>query len=265
MSRTDARPRPAVFLLRWFDAAMPVLTFVVLVLFWEAVVRVFSIPAFLLPAPSAILSSMVSVDVGQWAKHVWATLRVALMGYVLAILVSVPLAVALATSRSMSRSLYPLLVVVQSMPVVAIAPIIVVSLGAGDLPRVLIAFLITFFPIVVSTTTGLMATPPELIELSRSLRAGRSREIWHIRLPYAMPHVFSALRICTTLSLIGAVVAEFVTADKGLGYYISFSTSNLRMDAAFAGLALMVTLSLGFFRLIDLVQRVLAPWSRVKG
>lgn len=248
-------------LLALLDAGLPVLAFLALLAVWEGGTRLFHVPTFLLPAPSMILSALFGLDAALWAGHIWATVRVALLGYIVAIVVSVPLAIGLATSRTLSRTLYPFLIVIQSMPIVAVAPIIVVTLGSGDLPRVMITFLITFFPIVVSTTTGLMATPPELIELSRSLRAGRSREIWQIRLPYAMPHIFSALRISTTLALIGAVVAEFVAADKGLGYYITFSTSNFRIPAAFSGLVVLVALSLAFFKLIDFIQHRFAAWS----
>jgi NitT/TauT family transport system permease protein len=154
-----------------------------------------------------------------------------------------------------------MIIVVHSTPIVAIAPIIVVTLGVSDLPRVAITFLISFFPIVVTTTAGLLATPEELIELSRSLRADRTREMLHIRLPFALPYIFSALKISTTLAVVGAVVAEFVASQNGLGYFIQFSTSYFKVNQAFAALVLLVTVSLIFFRLIGLLQRWLAPWS----
>jgi NitT/TauT family transport system permease protein len=207
---------------------------------------------------------MVSVPLQVWLGHIWATLRVALMGYLLAIAISVPLAVALASSRLLSRTLYPILIVVQSTPIVAIAPIIIVTLGASDLPRVVITFLIAFFPIVVSTVTGLLSTPDELVELSRSLRAGRAREILHVRLPFALPHLFSALKISSTLAVIGAVVAEFVAAERGLGFFIAFSTSFFKIPNAFAGLVVLVAISLVLFRLVGLAQSFLAPWSLPK-
>lgn len=266
VTNPETRPVPAVLqrVVRGLDAAAPAVAFLVVLAVWEGATRLFSIPSFLLPAPSLIVQALFGFDLSLWLGHIWATTRVALLGYIVSILVSIPLAIGLATSRLLSRTMYPMLVVVQSMPIVAVAPIIVVTLGSGDVPRVLITFLITFFPIVVSATTGLMATPPELIELSRSLRAGRSREIWHIRLPYAMPHIFSALRISTTLALIGAVVAEFVAADKGLGYFVTLSTSQFRIPAAFSGLLVLIVLSLSFFKLVDLIQRWFAPWSLPK-
>lgn len=242
----------------------PFIAFIFLVGAWEGAVWLFEIPSFLLPAPSAIAKAAVDISLSVWAGHIWATLRVAILGYALAIVVSLPLAMALASSRLLSRTIYPLLVIIQSTPIVAVAPIIVVTLGAGDLPRVVITFLITFFPIVVSTITGLLSTPQELIELSRSLRAGGLREMLHIRLPYAVPHVFSALKISTTLAVIGAVVAEFVAAEKGLGFFIAFSTSYFKIPQAFAGLAVLVTISLVLFRMVGVAQSILLSWSLPK-
>ncbi|MFC3606231.1 ABC transporter permease [Stutzerimonas tarimensis] len=243
----------------------PWLALVVLLLIWEGVCRGFSLPSFVLPSPSAIVTAAMRLGPGVWLDHTWATLRVTLMGYGLSILIGVPLAIALASSKLLSRTLYPLLVIVQSTPIVAVAPIIVVVMGAGDLPRVFITFLIAFFPIVVSTVTGLLATPGELIELSRSLGASRSREYRNIRLPFAIPHLFSALRISITLAVIGAVVAEFVAAEKGLGYFINFSTSMFQVPQAFAALLLLVVISLVLFHLVGLLQKLLFPWSLPKG
>lgn len=248
----------------WADRLAPTAAFIVLIVVWEGACRAFLIPSFLLPSPSAIVRAGYEVSAAQWLSNITATLRVALMGYAVAIAVSIPLAVALVNSRFLSRTLYPILVIVQSTPIVAVAPIIVVTLGASDLPRVVITFLITFFPIVVSTVTGLMATPEELIELSRSLRAGRTREMLHIRLPFAVPFIFSALKISITLAIIGAVVAEFVAAEHGLGFFIMFSTSFFKIPQAFAGLAVLVALSLVLFRLCTLAQRWFVPWSLPK-
>ena len=251
-------------LLAWGDRLAPPLAFVALIVVWEVSCRLFKLPSFLLPSPSAIVVAAFELPLSLWLGHTWATLKVALLGYFAAIVISIPLAVMLVSSRLMSRTLYPILVIVQSTPIVAVAPIIVVTLGSDDLPRIVITFLITFFPIVVSTVTGMMATPEELIELSRSLRAGRAREMLHIRLPFAVPYIFSALKISTTLAVIGAVVAEFVAAERGLGFFIAFSTSFFKIPQAFAGLVVLVALSLILFRLCSVVQRRFAPWSLPK-
>jgi NitT/TauT family transport system permease protein len=245
-------------------ALLPVGTFVTIIAVWEISCHLFAIPSFVLPAPSRILGGFGSIDVLRWLEHVWSTLRVAMIGYFVSIAIAIPIAIALARSQVLSRAFYPILVIVQSTPVVAIAPIIIVALGSGDLPRVVITCLITFFPLVVSTTTGLMATPPELIELSRSLRAPVFREISQIRLPYAIPYIFSALKISVTLAVIGAVVAEFVAADKGLGYFIQFSTSMFKVQQAWAGLVILVLMSLVLFQIVVAVQRIWFPWSLPK-
>lgn len=244
--------------------ALPLVTFALILGAWEAAAHLFAIPSYVLPAPSRVAGGFDAVSLGRWAEHVWATLRVALTGYALSIAVAIPLAVALTRSEVANRALYPILVVIQSTPIVAVAPIIIVVLGAGDAPRVVITFLIAFFPLVVSTATGLTACPPELIELSRSLRAPARREITQIRLPYAIPYIFAALRISITLAVIGAVVAEFVAADRGLGYFIQFSTSMFRLPEAWAGLAVLVLLSLTLFQSVALAQRLLFPWSLPK-
>ena len=245
-------------------ALLPVGTFVAIIAVWEISCHLFAIPSFVLPAPSRILGGFGSIDILRWFEHVWGTLRVAMIGYFVSIAVAIPIAIALARSQVLSRAFYPILVIVQSTPVVAIAPIIIVALGSGDLPRVVITCLITFFPLVVSTTTGLMATPPELIELSRSLRAPVFREISQIRLPYAIPYIFSALKISVTLAVIGAVVAEFVGAEKGLGYFIQFSTSMFKVQQAWAGLVILVLMSLVLFQAVIAVQRIWFPWSLPK-
>jgi NitT/TauT family transport system permease protein len=234
------------------------------VLLWEAAARLLSIPTYLVPPPSAILGSFTSIGFERWVGHITATLRVALIGYALSIVIAIPLAVVMMRSPFLSRTLYPLLVVVQSTPVVAIAPIIIVVMGAGDAPRIVITCLITFFPLVVSTATGLAATPPELIELSRSLRASGFREITQIRLPFAVPYIFSALKISITLAVIGAVVAEFCASESGVGYFIQLSTSLFKLPQAWAGLLVLAAMSLLLFQAVVLAQKLLFPWSLPK-
>lgn len=236
-------------------------TFIAVLLLWELACRTLPIPVFVLPAPSLIVQAAVDLGAVRWSEHVTATLQVALVGYLVAIAIALPLAIALTSSELLARTLMPWLVVVQSTPIVAIAPIIVVMLGAGNLPRVVITTLIAFFPLVISTATGMASVPAELIELSRSLRAPRSREYTQIRLPYAIPYIFAALKVSITLAVIGAVVAEFVAAEKGLGYLILFATSSFKVPLAFASLAILVCSSLLLYGLIVWLHRRLFPWS----
>jgi NitT/TauT family transport system permease protein len=248
-------------LARLSDQLAPLMTFIAILLAWEFGCRGLGIPSFVLPKPSEIVTAAFVVGPSQWLDNLWATLQIVLTGYFVSICIASPLSVMLVNSRFLSRTVVPLLVIVQSTPIVAIAPIIVVTLGAGVLPRVVITCLITFFPLVVSTTTGLRATPEELIELSRSLRAGRPREFIQIRLPFAVPYIFSALKVCVTLSVIGAVVAEFVAAQKGLGYLILYDTSLFKVPQAFASLVILVCVSLLLYQAVMTVERIFFPWS----
>ncbi len=243
---------------------LPALCLLTLLPVWEVICRVFEVPNFVLPAPSEIAQAFYDVELMRWVEHAWATLRVALIGFALSIVISLPLAIIMVRSEFLRKTLYPLLVVVQSTPVVAIAPLLIVILGSGEAPRLVITCLITFFPLVVAATTGMLATPPELIELSKSLRAPAVKEIWQIRLPYAIPHIFSGLKVAVTLAIIGAVIAEFVAAEKGLGYLVQFSTSYFKIPQAFAALIVLSLMSLLLFKAVHWIQRFYFAWSLPK-
>jgi len=247
-----------------FVQASPLWTILALIGLWEAACQLFSIPPFVLPAPSAIWQAAEEFGAWKWLDSFFATLKIVLIGFAISIAISLPLAIILTHFRFLARTIYPVLVIIQSTPIVAVAPIIVVMLGTDVLPRLVIVFLITFFPLVVSTATGLAATPSELIELSRSLKAGKIREYLHIRLPFAVPYIFSALRISVTLAVIGSVVAEFVAAEKGLGFLILFSTSMFKVPQAFASLVILVPASLLLFHFVVLIQYLFFSWSLPK-
>lgn len=240
------------------------LAFVVLLGLWELACRMLALPEYILPAPSVIAVAASGLGLARWAEHLWATIEVALLGYALALVLSIPLAVAITRSALLSRIVMPWLVVIQSTPIVAVAPIIVVTLGAGVLPRVAITTLLAFFPLVVSTCLGLSSVPAEFIELSRSLRATTARQYWQVRMPFAVPHVFSAMKVSVTLAVVGAVVAEFVAAEKGLGYLILFTTSSFKVPVAFAALALLVLSSLTLYSLVQWVHQRFFGWSSPK-
>jgi NitT/TauT family transport system permease protein len=227
---------------------------------WEASVRVFGIREFLLPAPSAIWAATVAV----WPmvlEHTLSTLTTVLLGFAAAVLVSLPLAMLIASSRAISAAIYPLLVVTQSIPKVALAPILIVALGANEVPRVIVTFLVAFFPLVVASVAGLMATPPELVELGRACRAGRIQELLRIRLPFAVPFVFGGLKVAAALSVVGAVVAEFVGADAGLGYLIQTSMAFFRTPLAFSAVVILAIMGIVLFQAVSVAERILFPWS----
>ena len=226
---------------------------------WEIAWRIFNVPRFVVPLPSGILAETWAWR-GYLLTHSWVTLYETLAGFALSIAVGTPLAVMLVYSPVLRSALYPLLVVTQAVPKVAIAPVLLLLLGAGEVSKVVIAFLVAFFPIVVNTATGLAATPPELLDLSRSYRASRLKTFIKVRFPMALPFFFSGLKVAVTLSVIGAVVGEFVGSDKGLGYVIVSATSYWKSNLAFAAMLLLSVMAVGLFGLVELVERLVCPW-----
>lgn len=226
---------------------------------WEIVWRIFNVPRFVVPLPSGIVA-----ETWEWRwrllGHSWVTLYETLAGFGFSIAVATPLAVAIVYSPVLRSAFYPLLVVTQAVPKVAIAPVLLLLLGAGEVSKVVVAFLVAFFPIVVDTATGLAATPPELIDLSRSYRASALKTFLKVRFPMALPFFFSGLKVAVTLSVIGAVVGEFVGSDKGLGYVIVSATSYWKANLAFGAMLLLALMAVALFAAVELVERLLCPW-----
>lgn len=245
------------------DVVLPVGTFIALLAFWEFCVRVFEIPIYLLPAPSLIYAETAAEWSIVWG-HTMATLVTVLLGFGLSIIISLPLGFALTSSRHVSNAIYPLLVLTQSIPKVALAPILVIALGANELPRVAVTFLVAFFPLVIAIATGLLSVPADLIELSRSYKTSRLQELLRIRVPYAIPFIFSGLKAAIALAVVGAVVGEFVTSDRGLGYLIQTSTAFFRMPLAFGAMVLLSIMGIVLFQIVGIAERILFPWSSSK-
>jgi NitT/TauT family transport system permease protein len=243
----------------------PALTLVGTLLAWEALCVFFSVPGYILPRPTEIAAAAYEVPFGTWLVNIGATLQIVVLGFCFSFVIAIPLAMMLVNSRLLSNTVVPLLVVIQSTPIVAVAPILVVSLGAGTLPRIVITCLITFFPLVISTATGLRSAPSELIELSESLKAPRFRQYTQIRLPYAVPHILGAAKVAVTLAVIGAVVAEFVAADKGLGYMILNYTAVFKLGRAFCALLILLCISLTLYQLVALIERTFFAWTLPNG
>jgi NitT/TauT family transport system permease protein len=236
----------------------PVLTVVGTLVAWEFATRAFGIPAYLLPAPSRIAVSLVE-NAALILKHGWVTTIEIVLGFLLSIVVGVPLALAIFMWPAFSRSVLPLLVSSQAMPKVAVAPLFLVWFGFGLLPKVLIAFLIAFFPIVIGTAVGLASIEQEKIHLARSMGLGAAATFFKIRLPSALPSVFGGLKISITLAVVGAVVGEFVGGDAGLGYLLMVANGNIDTPLLFAGLVALTVQGVVLFFLVELVERLAIP------
>jgi NitT/TauT family transport system permease protein len=243
-----------------YEVVLPLIATAGLFLLWEAACRAFKIPGYLLPAPTEIWKDTIAIG-PTVAGHTMATFKTVMLGFVVSILISLPLAVVLTASPAIAAAVYPFLVWTQSIPKVALAPILVVLLGTNELPRIVITVLVAFFPLVISVATGLLSVPPELIELSRACRASKLSELLRIRLPYAIPFIFAGLKVAISLAVVGAVVAEFVNADAGLGFLIQTSTAFFKVPVAFGALIILSVMGVVLFQIVVAAERIFFPWS----
>jgi len=246
------------------ETLIPAATLLAALVAWEVATRAFRIPRFIMPAPSAILG-----EGWEWRYrfigHTWVTLYETLGGFALSMVVGVPLAVLIVYSPALRAAIYPLVILAQSVPKIAIAPVLLLVLGYGEMPKMVVAFLVAFFPVVVDTATGLAATPPELLDLSRSYRASAFKTFLKVRLPMALPFIFAGAKVAITLSVIGAVVGEFVGSDRGLGYVILSSTSYWKTEVAFSAMILLSLMAIVLFAAVSLVERFVCPWLNPQG
>ena len=257
--RLDQKVRRALLLILQ-SAAIPALSLLALFAVWEAIVAFFELPVYLLPAPSVIWVASVE-NFGTLVGHSVVTLRTVMYGFLVSVVISLPLAMLITSSQRIANIIYPVLVITQSIPKVALAPILVIALGANELPRIVVTFLVAFFPLVIAVATGLMAAPKELVELGRSYRGSTWQILMRIKLPFAVPMIFSGLKVAVTLSVVGAVVGEFVNADAGLGYFIVTSTAFFQTPLAFSALIILSFMGVLLFQLVCIVERRFFPWS----
>lgn len=257
-----AAPRPLARLGRgavgW---VAPLATFAALLVAWHAATRVFDWPIWLVPSPLDVARSLWEFR-SLLPRQTWVTLLESVAGFGLAAVIGVPLAMVIASSRFLERTIYPVLLGLNAVPKIAIAPILILWMGFGYGPKILVSFLLCVFPVVISTATGLRSTPPELVELTRSLCASRTQIFLKARFPAALPHVFVGLKVAISLAVIGAVIGEFVGASEGLGWVIVNSGANVNTSLAFAAMVLLSLLSVVLFYALVALERLLVPWAR---
>lgn len=241
---------------------LPWLAILALVVLWEIAARVFQIPQWLLPAPSAIAGEL-GAQPRLFLGHALVTTGEIVLGFLLSVAIGIPLAIGMAYSRVFERTLYPILVSSQAVPKVAIAPLLIVWFGFGTLPKVIVAFLIAFFPIVIDTVVGLRSVEPEMLHLARSMGATSWQTFVKIRLPKALPSIFAGLKVAITLAVVGATVGEFVAADRGLGYLLMVASGEMNSRLLFAAIIVLTLIGVGFFLVIEVLERLLMPWRTV--
>ena len=250
-----ARRGGAFGLLRY---SYPIVAVVVTLVVWEVLVRLFKVPVLILPAPSVVFN------------HIWThralyisfsqpTLIEILAGFAVAAVAGILLGILVSFSDLAKRTAYPLLVSSQMVPKVAIAPVFIIWFGTGLEAKVLIAFLIAFFPIMVSTMVGLEAIEADMVRLFRSMGAGAYRTFIKLRLPAALPNIFAGLKIGMSLAVVGAVVAEFVAAERGLGYYLLYANGQLDTPGVFGALLVLTVIGVLLYYMVEGVERLFVP------
>lgn len=234
--------------------------FAVFFAIWELAVDVLRIKAVILPPPSTIFASIVH----HWLyllQNSWPTFLAVVGGFAIAAILGFMIAVGIAYSRWVSELTYPFLIAAQVIPKVALAPLFLIWFGFGLAPKVVIAALIAFFPIVINTARGLSSVEPELVQYMRSLGATWREIFFKISLPWALPYIFASFKISITLAVVGAVVGEFVSSDSGLGYVISYANVSLDTDVMFAGIFVLSALGMLLFLVVVLMERLFLSWQ----
>lgn len=243
----------------WIRIGAPAVFGAIVILGWQIATIVFDADPRILPSPWQVIMAIVDGP-GVLARNAWTTILEMIVGFALGAVVGLVLGVALAYSRVIRTSLYPWLVVSQTVPIPAIAAVLVIWFGFSMLPKVLVVALITFFPIAVSTADGLVAVDPDLVRLMRAFGAKKSMIFKEVRIPAALPHVFTGTKVAATFAVLGAVFGEWVGARGGLGYLLLLQNRAVNTDVVFAIIFVLSLIGVGFFGLIVLIERYTIPW-----
>ncbi|MCA2212195.1 ABC transporter permease [Jidongwangia harbinensis] len=245
----------------WTNAGLPVLGVVIAVTLWWSLTVFLRIDPFYVPSPADVVESFLRTP-RFLLQETWITSQRVLVGFCIAVAGGLTIAVVLAASRTVERMAMPILAAVNAIPKVALAPLLLVWMGFGDPPKIVMVVLVSFFPVVVSTMAGLSSTPADLHELARSLSASWWQTFVKVRLTWALPQVFVGLKVATPLAIIGAVIGEVVNPDHGLGSVIAGSGASNDTPLAFAALALLAAIGVLFFYVMAGIERLLVPWAR---
>jgi NitT/TauT family transport system permease protein len=261
-AKPKKRKRTASVLERmpWLRQASPWMVCILAVVIWEVACRAFAIPEFILPQPSLIAGVLYSTAGPIWfhAKH---TLFTTLIGFVLSVGFGLLMGIAVGASQLVYSGFYPLLIGFNSVPKVALVPVLVVWFGIGTVPAILTAFLMSFFPIVVNVATGLATVEPELVDVLRSLGAKKRDLIFKVGLPRSLPYFFASLKIAVTLAFVGSVISESIASSEGIGTLMVRAASDFRIGLVFAGLVVTATMGIVMYAAFAVLERYTTGWA----
>ena len=247
------------FLEKLKDSVPSILSVGGVIVFWEAAVRFFDIPSYILPSPSASVLALIQYwDVIK--VNLFTTLREIGIGFGMTVVVSIPIATLISYSRTFEKTLYPFMVCLQLIPKVAIGPLFVVWFGFGQMPKILMVFLLSFFPLLMDTVAGLKSLNGRLYYMARTMSDSEWKFYWKIKLPNALPHIFSGLKTSISMAAVGAVVAEFLGSDSGLGYLLLRANGDINTKLLFAILIVLCIMGMAFFGAVEILEKKLIPW-----
>lgn len=242
---------------------IPIVFIIILLIIWEFIVNVGGIEKYILPAPTDVIEVLIK-DFRNMIPHILATLYEGMVGFLIAIVISIILAIIMDMVPLIKRALYPVLVISQTIPTVALAPLFIIWFGFGALPKIIVVVIVCFFPIVISIVDGLEGVDNDLINHFKLMGASKINVFLHLKLPYGMINFFSGMRIAATYSIMGAVIGEWLGGDKGLGVYMTRARSAYALDKMFASIVIIVVISMGIFLLVSLMEKLFTPWNNKK-
>jgi ABC-type nitrate/sulfonate/bicarbonate transport system permease component len=238
----------------------PLLVLLLLFVIWEIVVRVLNVPEWLLPPPSNVFRE-VFAGWSSFYLDLVSTIKISLFGFAVGTAIGLAVAVFLYLVPILSESLYPLLILSQNVPIIVLAPLLVIWFGFGLLPKIIVITLVCFFPITVAALDGFRQTPAELKHYMMMAGASKKQLFWKLEFPFALPSIFSGLKISATYSVMGAVISEWLGSKQGIGVYMTLASSSFRTDRVFVAIFAIMVLSLLFFLMIVLVERRVVRWQ----
>lgn len=263
LALADSRTEPNGFVRWWARNWHPVVFVAAVLVIWWVVTALGMVPPFIIPSPEDTWLTFAD-NAPYLLQNTWVTLYETLIGFIIAVVIGLLVAVVMVYSRGVEQTLYPVILFAQVVPKIAIAPLFVVWLGFGMAPKILVAVLMAFFPVVISGLAGLRTVDPEILQLTSTMGASRFKTFLKVRLPAALPELLSGLKVAATLAVTGAVVGEFVGSNEGLGYVILQANGNLDTAMLFAALIIMSIMGVVLFGAIQIAERFLIPWHASK-
>lgn len=239
---------------------IPIGFIIILIILWEAIVRMGGIEKYILPSPIDVGITLIN-ELPTMVPHIMATLYEGIVGFLIAIIISIVIAIIMDTVPVIKKALYPVLVISQTIPTIAIAPLFIIWFGFGYLPKIIVVVIMCFFPIVISIVDGLEGVDKDLINHFKLMGASKLNIFLHLKLPFGMINFFSGIRIAATYSIMGAVIGEWLGGEKGLGVYMTRARSAYDLDKMFAAIIVIVVISILIVFLVTFIEKKLTPWN----